>query len=384
MFAGFWEFIMSRLRICHLITELAPAGAERALYELVVRLDRARFDVQVVSLRGGAVVDWLVRQGIRTTVLGVRGKWDVLKLFRLVKLLRAERIDILHTHLFHADLAGRVGAYLAGTRCVIHTVQTAEGRFRPWQFAWARLTADMCKRIVIVSPSARDHHARRSGLANRRYTVIPNAIDPSAYSRDQDARRRLRKQWGIADEEILVVFVGRLSEEKGLETLLGAMRELSDCENAPKLVIAGDGPKRPMVEQFIASEPAGKRIRLLGFTNDVRGVLSAADIFAIPSRWEGLSLAAVEAMAASLPVIASRVPGLRDVVVPGQTGLLIDKGDAAAMGGAIARLSYDAGLRDRLGLAGLDRVTKHFNIRSTVAAHEKLYTELSHPKPKQL
>ncbi|MHC4295173.1 MAG: glycosyltransferase [Planctomycetota bacterium] len=170
---------MRRLRICQLITELAPAGAERALYELSQRLDKQRFDVQVVGLRGGVVAEWLRNAGIRTSVLGVRGRWDIFKLRKLVQLLRRERIDILHTHLFHADLAGRIAGRMAGVPHLVHTIQTAEARWRPWQFAFARLTAGACEKLIAVSESVRDHHARLSGIPITRYIVIPNPVGAS-------------------------------------------------------------------------------------------------------------------------------------------------------------------------------------------------------------
>ncbi|MCK4601999.1 MAG: glycosyltransferase, partial [Phycisphaerae bacterium] len=142
---------MSRLRVCQLITSLEPAGAERCVYELAKRLDGDRFDVQVLALQGGAVADWLAEAGVKVTVLDVRGKWHVSKLAALTRTLRRERIDLLHTHLFHAGVAGRAAAYLADVPHVIHTIHVAEGRFRPWRFAYARLLANSCERLVCVS-----------------------------------------------------------------------------------------------------------------------------------------------------------------------------------------------------------------------------------------
>jgi len=368
---------MGRLRICHLITELGPAGAERVVYELARRLDRRRFDVRVISLRGGVVADWLTEAGVDVRILGVRGKWDVMKLRKLVGLLRRDRIDVLHTHLFHADLAGRAAAWVACVPHVVHTVHTAEARFRPWQFAFARLAASACERIVAVSRSARDHHARRAGLPPGRYTIIPNGVDAGDYALDKEARRRLRREWGIAPQEVVAAFVGRLAEEKGLDTLLAAMRLLHRRGEDIFLVIAGDGPWRGLLERSIAADAIGERVRLLGFTADVRGVLSAADIFLMPSRWEGFALAAAEAMAAGLPVIVTRIDGLSDLVVEGRTALVIDVGDAGALAEAIGCLCGDVALRKRLGEAGRRRVIERFAIKAMVAAHERLYLDVA-------
>lgn len=368
---------MRSLRICQLITSLGVGGAERGLYELARRLDRGRFDVQVVALQGGEVAGWLADAGIKTTVLGVRGKWDVLKLPRLTELLRRERIDVLHTHLFHADLPGRPAARAASVPHVVHTVWTAEGRFWLWQFAWARLAADACDRIICVSESVRAHHAARSGLPAGCYVVIPWGIDVEAFSRDAASRRRLRRQWGIDPGTVLAAFVGRLESYKGVDTLLAAMSHLGGRGDAIDLVIAGDGPKHPAVENFISHGEGGSRARLLGHVDDVRSVLSAADIFVMPSLWEGWPLALGEAMSASLPAVGTDVPGIRDLIADGRTGLLIEREDPVALADAIRRLADDEVLCARLGEAARTMIVEHFSIDATVAAHERLYDEIA-------
>jgi glycosyltransferase involved in cell wall biosynthesis len=368
---------MRRIRICQMITELRPAGAERSLFELSTRLDRTRFDVQVVALRGGDVAEWLARAGTPTTVLGVRGRWDVLKLRKLAGLLRGWRPDVLHSHLFHADLVGRVGAWMAGVPHLVHTVRTAEGRFRPWHFALPRVFAGRCRRLICVSQSVRDLHARRSGLPPSKYAVIPNGIAPENYAHDHAARTRLREEWGLAKDVPLAAFVGRLAPEKGIEVLLGAMSHLAARGTPVPVVIAGDGPQRCVVENFIAHGEGGTQCRFLGFTHNVRDVLSAADMLIMPSRWEGWPLAAGEAMAAGLPVVAARVPGLVDVVVDGKTGFWIGRDDVVGFAGAIERLAGDAKLRRRMGDCGRDRIAQEFSIDATVAAHEKLYLQIA-------
>jgi glycosyltransferase involved in cell wall biosynthesis len=368
---------MERLRICQLITELAPAGAERCVYELARRLDRRRFDVRVAALRGGAVADWLAREGIPVHVLGLGWRLDVRKLAKLAGLLRAWRVQLLHTHLFHADLAGRLAADLAGVPRLVHTVHTVEARFRPWQYAFARLWAGRCERVICVSASARRAHARRSGLPAWRYCVIPNGVDVATFQPDPAMRAEMRRQWGIGRGQVLAAYAGRLDYDKGLDVLMSAVAHLGARGGEVQVVIAGQGPLRGAVEKFIACQEGGRVCRYLGFVEDIRLMLWAADLLVMPSRWEGFGLAAAEAMAAGVAVVGTRIPGLSDVVADGQTAVLVAPGDAFALAEAIWRLARDAPLRQRLGQAGMERVARLFPISANVAAHEALYEQLA-------
>jgi glycosyltransferase involved in cell wall biosynthesis len=359
-----------------MITELRPAGAERCVYELATRLDKDRFDVEVLALRGGAVADWLAEAGVKVHVLGVRGKWDVVKLSALRNILREGKFDLLHTHLFHADLAGRIGAAWAGVPHLVNTVHIAEARFRPWQYCLARVFAKRCRRIICVSEAVRDHHSRRSGLPASRYTVIHNGIDASAYSHDPQARQRLRNEWGVGADEAVCVFLGRLDRQKGVDVLLAAFSHLGARGAARRLIIAGDGPQRSLVENYISHGEGGRMAKYLGFVRDVRSVLSAGDVFVMPSRWEGFGLAAAEAMAAGLPVVATRVAGLGEVVLDGETGVLVEKNDAVELAEQVERLLRDAELRRRLGEAGRQRVFAQFSLADNIAAHAELYTRI--------
>ncbi len=368
---------MRPLRVCQLITTLGIGGAERGLYDLVTRMDRQRFEVEVFALRDGPMSARLAAAGIAATVLHLRGKWDFMKLPRLIKPLRDGHFDLLHTHLFHADLAGRPAAKAAGVPHLVHTVWTAEGRFRPWQFAYARLLKQSCDRVICVSQSVRDHHAGKSKLPDDAYIVIPWGVDVQKFRHDEASRQHLRSAWQLADDEVLLAFVGRLEFYKGVETLLAALGQLASGGRGVRAVIAGDGPRRHAVEEFIAHGPGGGLVRMLGMVADVPAVLSAADVYVMPSLWEGWPLALGEAMSASLPAIGADVPGIRDLIVPQQTGLLVERQDAGALASAIGLLVADGPMRARLGAAGRRRIVDQFTIEQTVAAHERLYDEVA-------
>lgn len=362
------------IRLCLLITELRLSGAERLVYELATRLDRRAFDVHVAALRGGQVADMLAAAGVDVTVLGVQSKADVLKLPRLVRTLRGT--DILHTHLFHADLAGRLAAQPAGVAHLVHTVHVAEQRWRPWQFAFARWTDVWCDRLIAVSQSVADHHSRRSHLPLWRYDVIPNAVDVRAFERDEPKRVATRQAWGLAGDRLAVLFAGRLDRQKGIDTLLESIRLLGRSQVKATFIIAGDGPLRGEVEAFAREHR--ELCRYVGFVQDMQAALSGADMFVLPSRWEGFGLALGEAMAAGLPCIATDAPGnfFRQAMADGKAGVLVKVGQAAALVDAVAALAADAPRRDELAAGGKTFIAAHHSIQSWVAAHERLYLRL--------
>jgi glycosyltransferase involved in cell wall biosynthesis len=363
------------IRVMYILTELAPGGAERCVANLATGLDRRRFEASVVGLRGGPMADELRAAGVRCESLDLYCRCDASALARLVRRMRRFRPDIVHTHLFHADLAGRFAAAWVGSAKLIHTVHVAEQRPRRAQFLWARWARGACDRIVCVSEAVRDHHRRRSGLPAGDYRVIRNGIDVDRYGRDDDARRRLRRQWGVKPGERVGCFVGRLDRQKGVDVLAEALVRLGSDAPIGRWMIAGEGPERAWLSDRVDRAGLADRVRLLGRVDNVPELLSACDIFALPSRWEGLPLAAMEAMAAGLAVVVSDGPGLTEVVQDGRTGLVVPVGDVASLARALRSLAEDAALRSRLATEATRDARRRFGLSRYLASHEALYVD---------
>jgi len=364
------------LRICEMITELGPAGAERCVYELATRLPSERFAVEVVALRGGAVADALAAAGVPTRVMDVRGKLDLLRWRPLVRTLREGRYDILHTHLFHAGLVGAAAARRAGVPRWIHSEHVVERRRRPWRFWWGRRVGRRADAIVCVSEGVRADHQRRTGLGDEHYAVIHNGIDVGRYTRNEAARAAWRRRWGLNDGDVAAVFVGRLDGQKGIDVLLAGFEPAAGEIDGLHLVLAGDGPQRRAVERWRTASGVGGRVRVLGHVDDVPGVLAGGDLLVQPSLWEGFCLAVAEAMAAGLPVVATNIPGLNEVATS-ETALLIPPGRVGPFTEALAALAASAALRRRLGAAGRARVERRFTLDRFVAAHAALYEQVA-------
>lgn len=361
------------IRVCQLITELAPAGAEQCVYDLATRLGEA-FAPHVIALRGGAVADRLRSAGVAVDVLGLCHKADVASLAKLPGLLRRACPDVLHTHLFHADLAGRVAMCAAGVGCAtVHTLHVAELRALPWRRAWLRASLGGLDRVVAVSEAVAAFYHRRAGVGRAKLAVIHNGVDARRFRWSSDACRHWRDRLGLTPADRVCLFVGRLDCQKGVDVLLDAFAAVVKRFDQALLLLAGDGPERPAYERQIERLGLAGRVRLLGHVDDVAGLLSAGEMLVMPSRWEGFGLAAAEAAGCELPVIASNVPGLAEVVRHGQTGLLVPPGDADALAGAMERLLGDATSAAIMGALGRKRVLANFRIDRFVAAHANLY-----------
>ncbi|HNX27722.1 MAG TPA: glycosyltransferase, partial [Phycisphaerae bacterium] len=329
-----------KIRICEIITSLEHSGAEKVVCDLATRLDTRRFDVEVVGIKGGELADWLENHGVRVHVLNIGAKrefYRVDKFLRLMHILRKGCFDIIHSHLFHADLLGRL-AKPADAKYV-YTIHVAEHRARPLQFQFARKFQRRCDALVAVSNAVLEHHSKMSHLPPENYRVIYNGVDTQEFRFDGTARRELRARWGIAPDVTLFAFIGRFHREKGLDILFDAMRLANIMGRQIRVVLAGDGPLRNMVQNFMTSETIGENVINLGFRDDIPAILSAADVLVAPSRWEGFCLSIAEAMSVSLPVIATKCGGPEELVVDGQTGLLVERENRPMLAQAMIKLA---------------------------------------------
>jgi glycosyltransferase involved in cell wall biosynthesis len=363
---------MTHTKVLHLITELNVGGAERALARLLKGMDRALYEPLVACLYGsqGQVAASIRGLGIRVVDLGMSRKWRLDALVRLYWLLREERPGIVHTWLFHANVLGRLVGRLSGAPVVVSGERTM-GMEPSWRYAVNRLTLPLVDRVVCVSSQVAEYSRQRIGVPREKIVVIPNGVDAPAPDVLQD-RRAARSALGLPFEGVLVGTVARLEPVKRLDVLLRAMGVL---ERVPA-VIVGYGSLERRLERIAEELGLGDRVRFAGYQPDVWPWLSAFDVFALSSDWEGMPNAVLEAMAVGLPVVATSAGGTPDVVVQGVTGLLVPPGDHRSFAGALERLVRDSGLRQTMGEAGRRRVMDEFSAARMVQRTQALYAEL--------
>ena len=363
---------MAKIRVLHLITELSRGGAQTALFRLVERMDREEFEQSVVCLyNGNSLIGMrLSASGIPVIDLGMNSKWRLDAFWRLYRLLRQEKPHILHTWLFHANIPGRLLGRLAGVPVLLTSERTMamEGFGRRW-LNW--VTSRFSDRVLCVSNQVAAFNQETIGIPKEKIEVIPNGVPLEEFSR-LPSRAEVRERFGIPVSGLAIGTVGRAEPAKGLDLLLDAYAILSEKFPEAYLVIAGNGRELESLKSQAAESGIRGRVYFLGDQDDIPGVLAAMDLFVLPSRFEGLPNALLEAMAASLPVVATDAGGVGDAVVDGETGILVPPGDSQSLEEAICRLLLDADARRRMGLAGRQRA-KEFDISKTVEKTASLY-----------
>jgi glycosyltransferase involved in cell wall biosynthesis len=354
-----------------LVTLAEVGGAQTYVASLLPALV-PRFDVTVAAHGPGPLREAAEAAGARFHALrDVRrpvNPWrDAAGLLEVIRLLRRERPDILHASSSKAGVLGRLAA--AATRVPIR-IFTVHG----WAFAARSGTASQLYGLVdrLVEPLTTvticvSENDRAAGLAARtcaaqRTVVIPNAVDLAAL-RPSPPRRRERPR---------LLAVGRLRAPKDFTTFVCALGMLPP--GSFEAVIVGEGPDRRPLEAEIDALGLAGRIRLAGERRDVPDLLADADVFVLPSRSEGHPVAVLEAMAAGLPVVASRVGGIPEQVSHGETGLLVEPGDPRGLAAALRRLVAEPSLRLRLGAAGRERAERVFDLDACRRAHVALYS----------
>jgi glycosyltransferase involved in cell wall biosynthesis len=349
-----------------------PGGAETMLLQFAEELRRRGHHVVPVGPAAGC--GWLAgefrERGFEPEVFELHRTLDPGTVRGLVRLFHARKVDIVHSHEFTMAVYGAVAARWAGVPHVI-TMHGSQSMLKAARRRVALKAAfGLSRAVVACSHATQEHLTQELRLAPDRILTIPNGIAFRAGDRG-----KVRRELGIGDDEQLVIAVGSLVERKGHMVLLRALAQL-EREGLPKtwhVAIAGHGELEGALKSFIAATGLIGRAHVLGHRDDVPDLLAAADVFAMPSLWEGLPVAMLEAMFACKPVIASACSGIPEAIESGTHGLLAPPGDQAALASALRQLLTLPELRTRLGSAGRDRAAERYSVAGMVDAYEKAY-----------
>ncbi|MCX5892429.1 MAG: glycosyltransferase [Deltaproteobacteria bacterium] len=364
-----------RVKVLHLLASLPVGGAEDLVAAIVRGLDPERFAAGVACLGfPGPVGEELRAAGYPVNYLGLEVKQT--SMWRLVaavrRLLKELQPDILHTHLYHPNLYGRLAALGLGIP-VVAAVHNSYTRVKFHRRVWNFLLGRAADRILVGSAQVRDDVRHYDGVPASRLLLLPYGIRldelGSSLSR-QEARQALQVSGFVMGA------VGRLEEQKGHAYLLEALAQVRQDLPEATLVLVGDGRLRQDLEGRARELGLAERVRFLGTRRDLPLIYRALDLFVQPSRWEGLPLALLMAMGAGLPVLATRVSGVREVINDGVNGRLVEPEAPQALARVLLELYRQPETRVRLGAAAQCTIRENYSLEAMLARLEKLYLEL--------
>lgn len=356
------RFDPSRPLVMHVLPTLDSGGAERFVHDIAVRLPEKGFDPHVVSIVSSGPLEPLFRQRIPLTVLNMRGPFGLTATRGLLQLMKRERPDIVHTHLFGADLWGRVAARLAGVPVVIsteHNVNTEHGVLKRRIKGWV---SQITTRFISPADVVKRNMITREYIPAKKITIIPNGIDMS--------RVIVRPPRGFHDVPRLIS-VGRLAPQKGQATLLKA---LALVKGAWTLEMVGVGPLEQELRELADRLSISPRIHWLGFRGDIPQRLAESDIFLFPSRWEGFGLALLEAAASGVPCIASDLPVFHEFLGK-DDACFVPPSDVPALAHVIQDMLRNPFPHIERAAAAGERLRTLSSIESTAAAYAELYRD---------
>ena len=378
------------VRVLHIITRMIVGGAQENTLLSCALIDRDRFPSEILcgpeTGSEGSLHDDCRRSAVTTHFEPALRRsihpWrDFVALERLTRFILRGRYDIVHTHSSKAGVLGRIAARRARTPVVVHTVHgwpfSQEESFvhRALWVNLERFCAGLADAIVVVGSADREKGLELGIGRPDQYHLIRSGIDVEHYRGASIDRGQVRSRLGLPPGAFVVGSVGRLSPQKAPLDLLGAFEPVARARPDAHLVLVGDGPDRPAVEAAVRQSNLGERVHLAGLRRDVPAMMSAFDVFALASHWEGLPRVLPQAMAAGLPIVASRANGVPDAVVNGENGWLVDIGDVAGMSRRLLELSQDPSGARRMGERGRERV-EEFSARRMVDQLTVLYRRL--------
>jgi sugar transferase (PEP-CTERM/EpsH1 system associated) len=363
------------IRILHLVDSLGKGGLENGMVNLLGHLDPMRFEHVVCAIREMGANAKRLPERVRLVCLDQQAS-SRLQTPAMVRIIREFRPRVVHSRNWGA-IEGVFAGRWAGSCAVIHsehglTVEAAarEPRRRIWM---RRLAYELAHRVVAVSGQLRAHHAGRTGFAAERMTVIHNGVDNRRFRPDPETRERVRRELGLPDGDFCIGCVANLLPVKDHRTLLRAIGEFAQESRAWRLLLIGEGPEQPALEAFVKRAEWRGRVCFLGSSNRVAELLQAIDAYVLPSVFEGISNALLEAMASGIPAIATAVGGNPEVVIDGVSGLLFPAGDSGRLAGHLRALEAHPEMRQRLGQHARRRVAEEFSIDSMAGKYADLY-----------
>lgn len=371
---------LTRGSILFVIDGLGMGGAEKLLGQTAPALREEGFDVRVCALQvrqGNPAASDLDRQHIPVDLVPLNRLRDVRGVAQLIRYFSGKRVDVLHAQLEAANIFGPLFARCRGVPAftTLHTVETPEGRARSRSVLLNQVLKSCCSRILCVSEHVRQHYLARLRFPPDRLTTLYNGIDLAPFATARDLRFKTRALLGIPAGAPVLTTVAVLRPPKGIEFMIEAMPHVLARRPETRYLIVGDGEHETALKALATRLGLDGRVIFAGRRSDIPAVMGASDIFVLPSVNEALPTVLAEAMAAGLPIAATDIGGIPEMVEPGVNGVLLPPRDPAKLAHACRRLLDDPGWAARLGSRGRQIACERFGIKAHISRLGALYDE---------
>ena len=376
--------LLKPINVLHIIGTLQLGGAENQVVTLAQALSDGRHEIHVCCLhREGEQASVLRNMGINVFCLNMRQRFWPVAVFKLYRLIRRLKVQILHTHLYNAGIWGRMVAIFAGVPVIVTTEHGMASWKKRYHLLLERVVNHYTNKIIAVSEDIRRRRVDFEGVNPKKIITISNMVDINLFNAPT-SREQVRKRLGINDSIILIGTVARLVVAKRLDILLEAARIICNGFPQARFLIIGDGPLREQLEfQAEQLDLHSDHVQFLGSREDIPELMSALDVFVLSSEREGLPVAMLEAMAASKPVVATRVGGIPEVIRDGHNGLLVPPRNVHRLSEAICALLKSSTLRETIGNNGYSTVKSDFSASAISRQIAALYTSLLEKKEEE-
>jgi glycosyltransferase involved in cell wall biosynthesis len=365
---------MSALKILYIIGQLGIGGAEKQLIQLVTHLDRSKYKPIVCSLsKNSPLASQLAKEGIKVVILPRRYKPDLTRAWFVTQCARMVQPTLIHTYLFVGDTWGRIAGKILNIPVIISERSTEDYKLSLFNII-DQLLAKSTSAVIANSIAGSMAAKKRGKIEADIVKVIYNGIDVNSFS-DKSKRSMVREEFGIGDD-LLLGTIGRLDPPKDYKTLFLAVRDIISEFPKIKLLCVGDGKQRIELQQFACNIRIEDSIIFTGMRSDIKDLLSAIDIFVFSSLREGIPNVILEAMAASLPVVATNVGGVSELVVEGSTGYLVPPECPMRLSKAIIEILNDSTLASSLGRHGQLHAQECFSVEKMVRETEAVYRDV--------
>lgn len=368
---------MSKINLLHIISSLQIGGAEKQVVTLLKHLDKEKYRIILCCLHSGGPLEKEIKnKDVEIVLLRMRLRYIFFAMFKLIRLMKKEEIQIVHTHLYSDHLWGRIAARIAGVPVIV-TTEHGRGMWKKGRhLLFERIANKFTDMRISVSEDVRQIRIQREHTLPEKVITISNSVNPDEFIVADSIRDDRIKELGINSDDLVIGAVARFDPDKALDKLLEAVSLVAKSIRNVKLILVGEGPLRKNLMDCAVRLTIADKVIFTGARTDIDELLSIIDVYVNSSIREGIPVSLLEAMAAKRAVVATNVGGNAEVINDESCGLIVEPNDIDALARGIISLLNDKALRERMGLKARARIQEHFSVKSQAGKIESLYEKI--------